>query len=87
MEVSAFLVSLILSEQQATEIHGLLYRSASITAKADGTVSDIENRWLGELVKRGGSSLSPVIHDRDAWFEKIAHFIIQNQQSPSSPIQ
>lgn len=77
----------------------LLYRFISITAKADGIVTETEQKWLSELLKLSdGLSLLNNVNEvveyndvdlsrRDSLFEKAAYLIVTNQQGSTSLIQ
>lgn len=77
----------------------LLYRFISITAKADGIVTETEQKWLSELLKLSDglpllNNLNEVIEyndvdlsRRDSLFEKAAYLIVTNQQGSTSLIQ
>ncbi len=79
----------------------LMYRFASIIAKADGSISDEENRWLAEILKL--SDLNEDFQDieeydendypeidtieLDPLFEEVARVIVLHQQGSTSLIQ
>lgn len=77
----------------------LLYRFISITAKADGIVTETEQKWLSELLKLSDglpllNNLNEVIEyndvdlsRRDPLFEKAAYLIVTTQQGSTSLIQ
>jgi len=80
----------------------LLYRIASITAKADGIITEHEEKWLSKLLSLGDGSLSQEledptssfieymdsqIHAFDPLLEEAAKVIFQYQQASISLIQ
>lgn len=80
----------------------LMYRFASIIAKADGTISDTEQQWLTELLKVSelhddfqtmeeyGENDSPSEFadlELDVLFEEAARLIVVHQQGSTSLIQ
>lgn len=80
----------------------LLYRFISITAKADGTVTETEQKWLSELMKLGNTNdKMPLLNEenesndysdidlshRDPLFEKAARLLVVNQNASTSSIQ
>ncbi len=86
-----FIVSEVLGEYN-TELQKkyfvLLYRFASIAAKADGYISDTESKWLGELLSLSESNIAPItINNIDPMFEGAARLIVEHQQGSTSFIQ
>lgn len=70
----------------------MLYRFASVIAKADGSVSGKEAKWLSELLALGGNSTSdentPIpIPYLDPMFSDVAQFVVSNQQGSTSAVQ
>ncbi len=80
----------------------LMYRFASIIAKADGTISDTEQQWLTELLKvselhddfqtmeeygENDSSSEFADFELDVLFEEAARLIVVHQQGSTSLIQ
>ncbi len=80
----------------------LMYRFASIIAKADGTISDTEQQWLTELLKvselhddfqtmeeygENDSSSEFANLELDVLFEEAARLIVVHQQGSTSLIQ
>lgn len=66
----------------------LLYRFASIIAKADGAVSDTEKKWLSELLTlTKENDLFSTLIENDSLFKDAAYFIVEKQQGSTSLIQ
>lgn len=80
----------------------LMYRFASIVAKSDGTVTQIEEKWLSELLKLSSKNneitllgasdenndyLDSDLPLRDPLFEEAARLIVLHQQGSTSLIQ
>lgn len=73
----------------------LLYRLASIVAKADNTVSEKEAQWLRKLMELRGSENKSIDSDSirlidnplDPMLSNIAEFVIQSEYMSTSSIQ
>ena len=98
-----FVISEILGEydtNQQKKYLVMLYRYASLTAKADGIVTETEQKWLSKLLKLSDvkismqndfSDLAEVKEfnesERDPLFEKVALLVVQAQQCSASMLQ
>jgi SpoVK/Ycf46/Vps4 family AAA+-type ATPase len=77
------------------QYHVLLYRFASVIAKADGVISETEQQWLSELLKLSDNDdfetspdKTPLLPDEfDPAFEEAAKVVVQNQIGSTSLIQ
>ena len=79
----------------------LMYRFASIVAKADGIVTEVEQKWLSELLRLSDinnkitefelqeedDEHSHSLNDLDPLFEESARLIVVHQQGSTSLIQ
>jgi AAA+ superfamily predicted ATPase len=97
-----FVISEILGEYDVElqkKYFVLLYRFSSITAKADSTVTEVEQKWLSELLKLSDindeTTKFEVLEDEsisfldelDPMFEDAARLIVAHQQGSTSLIQ